>query len=282
MVSLNIMRRRARRIAAAGLALALLGGGAATAGAQETGLTLHEAAGRDRVPWERLDASAYELVRDVVQDAAVTREVRDITFRSHKPVFDFLFDHPDFAADVARVLREGKYRVRRVGDAYEADDGRGVRGLMRLLLSEDGRRVFYLEGRYDPPLLPALSGRLVILLDTEHLDGPDGVTYCAMKFSGFLKLDSVIADAFARLAHKLSEDQVDKRVRRFFGHVAAVSRRAYDDPEGLAELLAARPELPADQVTRFRELLFASVTPGLAASGEYRFLDSPALSTTAE
>lgn len=281
MVSLSIMRRRARGIAAAGLALALLGG-AATARAQETGLTLHEAGGRDRVPWERLDASAYELVRDVVKDAAVTREVRDITFRSHKPVFEFLFDHPDFAADVARVLREGKYRVRRVGDAYEADDGRGVRGLMRTLLSEDGRRVYYLEGRYDPPLLPTLSGRLVILLDTEHLDGPDGVTYCAMKFAGFLKLDSAVADAFARLAHKLSEDQVDRRVRRFFGHVAAVSRRAYDDPEGLAELLAARPELAADQVTQFRELLLAAVTPGWAAHGEYRFLDSPALTTSAE
>ena len=281
MVSLSIMRRRARGIAATGLALALLGG-AATAGAQETGLTLHEAGGRDRVPWERLDAAAYELVREVVKGAAVTREVRDITFRSHKPVFDFLFDHPEFAADVARLLREGKYRVRRVGDVYEADDGRGVRGLMRPLLSEDGRRVFYLEGRYDPPLLPALSGRLVILLDTEHLDGPDGVTYCAMKFAGFLKLDSVVADAFARLAQTLSEDQVDKRVRRFFGHVAAVSRRAYDDPEGLAELLSARPDLPADHVARFRELLLASVTPGWAARGEYRFLDSPALTTTVE
>ena len=281
MISLSIMRRRARGIATAGLALALLGG-AAAADAQETGLTLHEAGGRNRVPWERLDAGAYELVRDVVKDAAVAREVRDITFRSHKPVFDFLFDHPDFAADVARLLREGKYRVRRVGDAYEADDGRGVRGVMRPLLSEDGRRVFYVEGRYDPPLLPTLTGRLVILLDTEHLDGPDGVTYCAMKFAGYLKLDSVVADAFARLAHKLSEDQVDRRVRRFFGHVAAVSRRAYDDPEGLAELLAARPELAADQVARFRELLLASVTPGWAANGEYRFLDSPALMTPAE
>jgi hypothetical protein len=276
MVSLSIMRRRARGIAAAGLALSLLGG-AALARAQETGLTLHEAGGRDRVPWERLDTDAYELVRDVVKGAAVSREVRDITFRSHKPVFDFLFDNPDFAADVARLLREGKYRVRRVGEVYEADDGRGVRGVMRPLLSEDGRRVFYLEGRYNPPLLPTLSGRLVILLDTEHLDGPDGVTYCAMKFSGFLKLDSVVADSFARLIQSFSEDQVDKRVRRFFGHVAAVSRRAYDDPEGLAELLAGRSDLPPEHVARFRELLLASVAPGWAVSGEYRFLDSPSL-----
>jgi hypothetical protein len=281
MVSWTIMRARARVIAAAGLALGLLLGGE-TARAQETGLTLHEASGRRSIPWDRLDLDSYELVRDVVKGAAVAREVRDITFRSHKPVFDFLFDHPDFAADVARILREGKYRVRRVGTLYEADDGRGVRGVMKPLLSEEGRRLFYLEGRYDPPLLPPLSGRLVILIDTEHLDGPDGVTYCAMKFSGFLKLDSLVADAFARVVQTFSEDQVDRRVRRFFGHVAAVSRRAYDDPEGLAALLDGRAELPTDQVGAFRELLLASVPPGWAATGDYRFLDTPALTNRPE
>jgi hypothetical protein len=281
MVSWTIMRARARAIAAAGLALGLLLGGE-TARAQETGLTLHEASGRRSIPWDRLDLDSYELVRDVVKGAAVAREVRDITFRSHKPVFDFLFDHPDFAADVARILREGKYRVRRVGTLYEADDGRGVRGVMKPLLSEEGRRLFYLEGRYDPPLLPPLSGRLVILIDTEHLDGPDGVTYCAMKFSGFLKLDSLVADAFARVVQTFSEDQVDRRVRRFFGHVAAVSRRAYDDPEGLAALLDGRAELPADQVGAFRELLLASVAPAWAATGDYRFLDTPALTNRPE
>src|SRR4029450_13719712 len=104
----------------------------------------------------------------------------------------------------------------------------------------------------DPPLLPAMSGRVVIMLDSEHLDGPDGVTYCAMKFSGFLKLDSVVADALTRGMKAFSEDQMDRRVRRFFSHVAAVSRRAYDDPEALAAVLAARPHTLAARLRRFR------------------------------
>ena len=281
MVSWSIMRRRAGAIAAAGLVLGLLGG-AAPAHAQEMGLSLREANGPGRVPWDRLDADAYQLVRDVVKGAAVKGDVRDITFRSHKSIFDFLFDNPDFAADVARLLREGKYRVRRVGDVYETDDGRGIRGVMKPILAEDGRRLFYLEGRYDPPLLPVVSGRAVIVLDTEHLDGPDGVTYCAMRFSGFLKLDSAVADAIARAMQAFSEDQMDKKVRKFFNHVAAVSRRAYDDPEGLAALVGANPDLPAGQVARFRELLLVSVAPGWAVSGDYRFLDTPALSNLPE
>jgi hypothetical protein len=293
-VSLGIMRRGSRAIVAAGLLLgSALGAGTVAAEEPRTdaageaarpaapaappmSLGLNEA-GRERdIPWDRLDTTAYDLVRDVVDGAALAREVRDITFRSRKPVFDYLLDNPDFAAEVARILREGKYRIRRVGEGYEADDGHGGRGTMRFLLNEEGRRVYYLQGRYDPPLLPTLTGRLVILLDTEHLDGPDGVTYCAMKFAGYLKLDGAMADAVARVMQMFSEDQVDKRVRRFFRHVAAVSRRAYNDPEGLVELLATQPQLPADQVAAFRELLLAQVLPGWAADLDYRFLDAPA------
>ena len=296
MVRLSMLRRWARAIVVAGLSLgpAL---GAATLAAEEPrsdaagerarpdappapmALGLTEATRERDIPWDRLDGDAYDLVRDVVHGAALAQEVRDITFRSRKPVFDYLLDNPDFAAEVARILRQGKYRIRRVGDGYEADDGHGGRGTMRFLLNEEGRRVYYLQGKYDPPLLPTLTGRLVILLDAEHLDGPDGVTYCAMKFAGYLKLDGAMADAVARVMQMFSEAQVDKRVRRFFGHVAAVSRRAYNDPEGLAELLASQPGLPPDQVAVFRELLLAQVTPGWAADLDYRFLGAPAAST---
>jgi len=227
------------------------------------------------IPWDRLDRAAYERVRDVVQGAVVSREVRDIAFRSRKPVFEFLLDHPDFAAGVARALREGKYRVRSVGDGWEADDGHGAHGRLRVFYAESGRRLFYLEGHYDTPLLPTLSGRLVMMLDADHVEGSDGITYCEMRVAGHLRLDSTAAEVVATVARSFGEAQVDKKVRRFFGHVAKVSRRAYDDPEGLADELARRPELPAEQVTRFREVLMAHLPPGWSETLDFRLLDTP-------
>ncbi|MBI2526772.1 MAG: hypothetical protein HYY95_27560 [Candidatus Rokubacteria bacterium] len=229
------------------------------------------------IPWDRLDARAYDLVRDVVAGALVEREVRDIAFRSRPAVFEFLLDHPDFAADVARALRQGKYRLRRVGDAYEADDGRGARGWLTPVFAAPGRRLFHLSGRYAPPLLPTLSGRLVVLLDSEHVEGPDGVTYCAMRVSGFLKLDSLFTEALARVARSFSEAQVDRRVRRFFRHVAAVSRRAYDDPEGLAELVAGRPELHPELAAEFRNLIVAHLPPPWSEQQRFRLLEAAPL-----
>src|SRR4029450_14054913 len=101
MVSWGIMRVRARTIAAAGVALGLLLG-AVPARSQEMSVTLHQTSRQRDIPWDRLDLDAYELVREVVKGAAVAREVRDITFRSHKPVFDFLLAHPDLRACAAR------------------------------------------------------------------------------------------------------------------------------------------------------------------------------------
>ncbi len=256
------------------------GSGSAGASVESPGapvfdLALHEASSRAGIPWDRLDAEAYRLVRGVVSGALVEREVRDIAFRSRPEVFEFLLDHPDFAADVARALREGKYRLRRVGEAYEADDGRGARGWLRTVFAAPGRRLFHLEGRYDPPLLPSLSGRLVILLDSEHVEGPDGVTYCAMRVAGFLKLDSTLTQVLARVSQSFSEAQVDRRVRRFFRHVAGVSRRAYDDPDGLADLLAGHPAIDPALATRFTVLLLARQRPPWAEQQQFRLLESP-------
>src|SRR5262245_45316484 len=107
-------------------------------GAAGTDLALTPPRVRGDFPWASLGSADYWLVRDVVDRAAVSREVNDIAFRSRKPVFDFLIAHLDFASDVARALRQGKYRVRRAGDdTYEAEDGYGARGTLRAVLSEE-------------------------------------------------------------------------------------------------------------------------------------------------
>jgi hypothetical protein len=275
-------------IALAASALVLAGAGVRAEDAPVPGPAITEPAGPDapvldlalaavtpgrRLPWDRLDEADYALVLDVVREAVVAQQVRDIAFRSRKAVFDFLIEHPDFAADLARMLREGRYRLRRIGEAYEAEDGRGVRGRLRQLAVDGDRRLFYLEGRYDPPALPTLTGRLVLLLETEHTEGPDGITYCDMRVTGFLALDQTLPAVVVRVARSFSEAQVDRRVRRFFRHVAAVSRRAYDDPEGLADDMERRPGLDRDRVDRFRAILLEGRLPVWAEPEHYRLLD---------
>lgn len=231
--------------------------------------------GASLIPWERLDEESFGLARDVVGQALVFRQVDGIAFRSRREVFDFLIEHPDFAADVARLLREGRYRVRRTPVGFEADDGRGAHGFLRSLYADGDRRVFYLEGRYDPPLLPSIAGRLVLVLDTSHTTAPDGESYAEMRVAGYLRLDNALAEVLASVARSFSEAMVERKVKRFFRHVARVSRRAYDDPEGLAEELARRPDFAAERVAEFQRVLLAHRLPPWAEAIPFRLTPDP-------
>lgn len=214
-----------------------------------------------QIPWDRIDLQSAVLVKDVVAGAVVVHEVDGIWYRSREEVFHFLFEHPDFAANVARALKEGKYRVRQTTAGYEADDGHGAHGFFKPVLTDGDRRVFYLEGRYDQPFLPTLSGRLVLVLETRHHTNSSGTSYAETRVASFLRLDNAVLARLARVVLPLSKSLMDRRIRRFFRHVERVSQRAYDDPEGLAEELARHPDLPAERVTQFRQALLANQLP---------------------
>lgn len=227
------------------------------------------------IPWEQLDEESFALARDVVSQALVFRQVDGIAFRSRKEVYDYLIQHMDFAADVARMLRVGKYRMRRTPTGFEADDGHGAHGFLRPLYDDGERRVFYLQGRYDPPVLPSIAGRLVLVLDTSYTQAPDGENYAEMRVAGYLRLDSVLAEVIATVAQSFTEEMVQKKVKRFFRDVARVSRRAYDDPDGLIEELARHPQFEAERVAEFRQVLYAHRPPPWAEAIPFRLAPEP-------
>jgi hypothetical protein len=209
------------------------------------------------VDWRRLSPEAQRLVEPVIATAQVARGVDHITYPSRPDVCEYLLDHPDFAADVARALGEGRYRVRRVGRQYQTSDGRGVSGLMHPLLSQAGRRIFYLEGQYDSKWLQRIKGRAVLVLDTRYTPGTNGIAMADVSVQGYLRLDNRLLGAFIVLARDFSASTFEERVRKFFGHVERVTWRASSDPHGLLDVLAVTPDLDRDRLAEFRQLLLS-------------------------
>lgn len=228
-----------------------------------------------QIPWDRLDLRTSLLVNDVMAGAVVTHQVEGLWYRSRKEVFDFLIEHPDFAANVARVLKEGKYRVRQTPAGYDADDGRGAHGFFKPIMTDGDRRVFYLEGRYERPFLPTLSGRLVLVFEIVHRTHPGGTTNAETRVAAFLRLDNAVLERLARVVEPFSRSLMDRRLRRFFRHVERVSQRAYDDPEGLADELAHYPDLSAERVAQFRQVLLAHRLPSWAEPLGLRLIRAP-------
>jgi hypothetical protein len=233
------------------------------------------------VPLDRLDDAARARVDAILSSTLLSHRVTGLRTRSREPVFLFLLDHPDFAAAVVRALRLGQYQVERRDDGFWGDDSRGARGLIRVLYSDEGRRLYHLEGVYEGRGLPAIQGRMLVLIEFHHENDPSGATYLEASVTGHVRLDTPIVGAIAQLATTLARSTVeraaDRKVHRFFGTVARVSRWAYDQPDQFWAALEANPEVPQDAtLAAFRQILLAD-RPPLWASEPYQLLPAEAL-----
>src|SRR5262249_55309448 len=154
----------------------------------------------------------------------------------------------DFAAAVARALHLGEYRVTRQDDGYWGDDRRGARGMVRVLHANDRQRLFHLEGTYEGRGLPIIQGQMLVLLEFDHEEDPAGGARVNVAVTGHARLDTPVVGALAQLvtavARPAVERAVERKVRRFFGTVARVSRWAHDQPEEVWAALERHPDVP--------------------------------------
>jgi hypothetical protein len=224
-----------------------------------------------------LPPAARARAEAVLTRSLFAQRVTGIRFPSREPVYRFLLDHPDFAASVARALRLGQYRLTPIEDGYWGDDGRGATGHVQVLYADDHRRLYYLAGRYQHRLLPAIEGQILLLLEFRHEDDGAGGTVVEQSLTGHVRIDTplvgAIAQALGALTRPLVERTVEGKVRRFFRTVARVSRWAYDEPEQLAAALDGHPDVgPAPTVAAFRAILLADRPPAWARAS-FRLTD---------
>ncbi|MFI5325538.1 MAG: hypothetical protein ACHQ7H_04835 [Candidatus Rokuibacteriota bacterium] len=213
------------------------------------------------IDWDRLGPSHRRLVDPVVATSQVSREVGNINYPTRRAIWEYLLVHPDFAAQVARVMRQGKYRIQPVGDHYDVDDGHGVRGVMRPLYSANDRHIFYLEGAYEATRwLPTVAGRVVLVLDNRYRQSADGTPLADVAVTGYIRIDSRFVGALLLLAKEFSGRTLDAGVRRFFRHVERLNRRALEDPKGLLDLLESQPAVDRTQLGEFRKILLRPIT----------------------
>lgn len=223
--------------------LALLG--AVTAGAAWPPLPLPDAlSGADR-------ARAAELMAG----ADVSTRVEAEPFVSRPELFEFLLDHPEFAADLTRVLGLSRYRIRRAPPGLHVDDGWGATGSVRFLPAGPGRRVLLGRGQYRPRRLPTIHGEGLAILEYALSPLGAGRSRVAVTLTGFVKLDSRILAGVLSVAGGLARRKAEREARSLVRLFARTSQRLEEDPAGVVDTLRAHPEVGRADLEAFGRLL---------------------------
>lgn len=207
-----------------------------------------------------LPAPTREQLQAVTARAAVSTSVVGESFVARAGLFEFLLDHPQLAADIARTLRFGRYRIWRSGGELLLDDGWGARGSFAVVHAAPGTRVVYARGLYETGWLPDIHGRAVVAIEYAVTPAGDGRSVVTPRVTAFLRLDTGFADAMARMAGAVAQRQADKKARRLARTFAKTTRAIESDPAGIYGALTSAATAPAEEVDAFRRLL--GLAPG--------------------
>jgi hypothetical protein len=204
-----------------------------------------------------LPTEEAQRVRTVAEAASVRGRVNGQSFVLNAEIFEYLVDHPEFASEVMRSLGYGRYRAWREPEGLWADDGGGAIGRMWVVHAAPHQRVFYIDGNYKPPILPAIKGRIVVVLDYPSEPAADGKRLITPTLTAYLKIDNIVVEAASRILNAVATEKAERLAKRLVRDVAKTARAIDQEPSRVRDELSKRPSVAPGDLERFGRLLSA-------------------------
>jgi hypothetical protein len=202
-----------------------------------------------------LPESERTRLEQVIQHVSVSARSDGEAFRVRGDVFEYLLDHPEFATHLIRALEIGRYRIWREPDGLWLDDAAGALVQFHIVHAEHGSRVFYLQGRYQPPVLPAIHGRVVVLLRYTAEPVADGKSLITPAMASFVRIDNAVVEVLARMFSAVVAPRARKVTERIVVDIRKTARVIDTDPARVDDVLRRRTDVPPRELAEFRRLL---------------------------
>jgi hypothetical protein len=198
-------------------------------------------------PWPRFLPPPADLAPEIVSsvervwgDRTLTRTVEGDPAPVPLDLYLALVDAPDVTAAAARHLGLARYEVHVIAPGwYRADDHVGARGLYRVLVREDGRRVILSWGSHSGWVLGTVRGTALSVMDFEALGHRT-----APRLTAYVRIDNTVAARLARLLLAAFGGVVDRKLTEGFGVTAKVGEWALEHPAEFCEWMARAPLPP--------------------------------------
>src|SRR4029077_13907204 len=144
-------------------------------------------------------AAERARLREVTEHASVSARSRGDVFRIRRDLFEYLLDHPELASHIMQALKVNRFRIWREPDGLWLDDRAGALVQFQIAHSAPGSRVFFMQGRYQPAVLPAIYGRVVAVLEYTVEPAHAGKSLITPAMASFVRIDNAVYGMLARL-----------------------------------------------------------------------------------
>jgi hypothetical protein len=195
------------------------------------------------------------LLQQVIDHVSVTARSNGEAFLVRTDLFEYLLDHPEFATHVMRALEIARFRIWREPDGLWLDDGAGALVRFHVIYASHGSRVFYLRGRYQPSVLPAIHGRVVVILEYRVEPTSGGRSLITPALASFVRIDNGFVEALTRVFKAVVAPRATKVTSRIVVDIAKTARAIESDPLRVDDALRRRPDVPPHELAEFRRLL---------------------------
>ncbi len=169
---------------------------------------------------------------------------------------NFLLDHPDMSAFIVNRRKIAPYRIVMLGPRRSlADDGDGTKGIVNLVDSSPGRRVYYGEGVHRSLLFPDIRASAVIEMDLSETLGPDARPRTITMFHVWVRMRNRFVSRLVKALRPFLQGTVVGKFSKAFFVADAVGRLMARDPEAVAGDLRAFPDLFAEDRAAFLAMM---------------------------
>jgi hypothetical protein len=220
------------------------------------------------IPFDKLRDDVKEKLLTIVEKPSLYRRMPDQLIDCNPELFVFFIRYPEVIINIWDLMAISNVQIKRTA-AFEFDvtDGAGTVSTAELVYGTKNLHLIYAEGAYEGPVLKRkLSGRCVLLLQSNYSLGENKRPQIVNRLDAFVSIDSAGAEMVAKTLHPVMGRTADHNFAETAHFLGRLSQAAETNGEGICRL-ADRLQFVEPKVrTEFQRLITNVSTSSPAAS----------------
>ena len=211
--------------------------------------------GIEAVPFQALNKDTAAKLKPVLDKPSIYRRLPTMAIECDQDYFRFLIRHPEVVVEIWKLMGVTKMDTTRTGPyRLTSDDGAGTLSDLELVYGDGEKHIFYGTGTYEGPLLRRkLSGKCVLVLQTQHAIHEDGKPKAVNQLDVYLKVDNVAAGAIARTLQPLVGPTADHNFVESLRFVERLHTTTVRNGQGV-QLMGERLDLQPEVLQGFQQV----------------------------